>query len=335
MQIPGKPDTLAEAAPRTVAVLAYQGCGVLDITAPIEVFNMANRVLTELGAREPIYRIALLAQSEGVLTTSSGVRMVADSWHDCPADIDTLIVVGSPNSNLKVALANRELVEWIREMGGRVRRIASVCTGAFLLAEAGLLDGRRATTHWMSTERLATNYPFVSVEPDAIYVRDCSVATSAGVSAGLDLSLSFVEEDFGRKPALTVARRLVLYLKRPGGQTQFSTQLRAQMAANGQLAPLLSWLEENPGGKITVEEMAERAAMSPRNFVRVFLRETGVTPAKYMELVRLERAIRLLEETRHSIEVVAGESGFASAEQMRRTFSRHLGINPAAYRARF
>jgi transcriptional regulator GlxA family with amidase domain len=319
-----------------IAVVAYEGVELFDTTGPIEVFTMLNRCLSGDGTTAPGYDVIILAERAGTLATSSGVRLVADaSWHDMPEDVDTLIVVGSPDDPLEKALGHRDFVTWLRSAGKRVRRLVSVCTGAFLLAEAGLLDGRRATTHWMDLDRLRREYPHVIVETDAIYVRDGYVATSAGVTACMDLALSLVEEDFGRKMALTVARRLVMYLKRPGGQAQFSTQLRSQMVDDGPLAPLLAWLRENSHCRLTVEEMADRAAMSPRNFARVFLRETCIPPAKYIEQLRLERAMGLLEDTSHTVETVARESGFIGAEQMRRAFLRHVGITPVAYRQRF
>lgn len=324
------------AGPRRIAVAAYEAVEIFDTTAPIEVFTMLNRCREDSGEAAPGYEVILLAERAGAFTTSSGVRMVADAaWRDMPADVDTLIVVGSPDDALEKALAHREFMAWLRTAGKRVRRLVSVCTGAFLLARAGLLDGKRATTHWMDLDRLRREYPRVTVESDAIYVRDGGVATSAGVTAGMDLALALVEEDFGRRMALTVARRLVMFLKRPGGQAQFSTQLRAQMVEGGPLAPLLAWLRENSHHRLTVEELAERAAMSPRNFARVFQRETGIPPAKYLEQLRLERAMGLLEETGRPVETVARESGFAGAEQMRRSFLRHMGITPLAYRQRF
>jgi len=321
---------------KTIAVVAYEGVEIFDTAGPLEVFDLVNRGLREEGSCERRYDIRLLAAEAGPFATSCGVRLVADAgWHDVSGEIDTLIVVGSPDEYLNRALADSRLIEWLRRTGGKVRRLVSVCTGAFLLAEAGLLEGRRTTTHWMDVERLRKEYPGVTVEPDAIYVRDGSVATSAGISTCVDLALALVEEDYGRKVALATARRMVLFLKRPGGQTQFSTQLRAQMAVDGPLGPLLVWLDENAHLKVTVEELAERAAMSPRNFARIFVRETGMTPARYIDQIRLQRAIRLLEDTACSIESVADESGFASAEQFRRVFRRRMGITPSDYRERF
>lgn len=318
-------------APRTVGIVAYDGAELLDITGPVEVFNMLNRCL---GATS--YRVVLLAEQAGPLVTAAGMRLVADAaWQEYAAPLDTLVVVGSPDEALNRALADRTLVDWLRDAPRRARRVVSVCTGAFLLAEAGLLEGRRATTHWMDLERLEASYPGVSVEGDAIYVRDGAVATSAGVTAGIDLSLALVEEDFGRALALAVARRLVMYLKRPGGQAQFSTQLRAQMVEGGALAGLLARLREQPARQYTVQELAQLAAMSPRNFARVFARETGTTPARYLEQLRLERAIALLERGELPIGCVAQQSGFSCAEQFRRSFQKQMGVSPVGYRKRF
>ena len=322
--------------PIKIAVVVYEGAELFDTTGPIEVFTMLNRCLGSAGSPLPGYEVILLAEQAGIFSTAAGVRLVADAaWHDMPDDTDTLIMVGSPDGPLEKALENGKLVEWLGTAGKRVRRLVSVCTGAFLLAKAGLLDGRQVTTHWMDLERLQREYPRLTVECDAIYVRDGFVATSAGVTACMDLALALVEEDFGRKMALTVARRLVMYLKRPGGQAQFSTHLRAQMIENGPLKPLLAWLRDNFTAKITVEELAERAAMSPRNFARVFMRETGMPPAKYIDQLRLERAMTLLEDKSKALERVAMECGFTGAEQMRRAFIRQLGIPPLAYRQWF
>lgn len=321
---------------KTIAIVVYEGVEILDTTGLVEVFHLVNRGLHEQGGSEPAYDIKLLASKAGPFATSSGVSLIADAgWHDANGVIDTLIVAGSPDEYLNRALADRRLVEWLKTSGGKVRRLVSVCTGAFLLAEAGLLEGKRVTTHWMDVERLRKEYPGVKVEPDAIYVRDGAVSTSAGISTGIDLALALVEEDCGRKVALSIARRMVLYLKRPGGQTQFSTQLRAQMAVEGPLTHLLVWLEENAHLKHSAEDLAERAAMSLRNFARIFVKETGMTPLKYIDQIRMERAISLLEETTSPMDMVASRSGFASAEQLRRVFRRRMGITPIEYRERF
>ena len=330
--IPGREGT----GRRRIAVAAYHGAELLDVTGPIEVFNMLNRCLGDEEAEKCGYEVLLMAQQPGPFASSPGIKLVADlAWQELPAGTDTVFVPGSPDDALAEALKNEPLVQWLRSTPTLARRVVSVCTGAFLLAEAGLLDGRRATTHWMDLERLAREYPQVMVEQDAIYTRDGHIATSAGVTAGMDLALALVEEDFGRKMALNVARRMVMFLKRPGGQAQFSTQLRAQMVEGGQLAALLAWLKDNHCRKVTVEELAGRAAMSPRNFARVFLRETGKTPARYLDQLRLERSINLMEDDALSLDRVAAESGFTCAEQMRRVFIREMGVTPLAYRTRF
>ncbi len=321
---------------KSIAIVVYEGVEIHDTAGVIEVFELVNRGLREQGNCEPAYDIKLLAAEAGPFATSSGVRMIADAgWHDADWEIDTLVVIGSTDEYLNRALTDRKLIEWLKISARKVRRLVSVCTGVFLLAEAGLLDGRRVTTHWMDVERLRREYPKLTVEPDAIYVRDGQVSTSAGISTGIDLMLALVEEDCGRKVALSIARRMVLYLKRPGGQTQFSTQLRAQMALEGPLARLLSWLEEHAHLKHSIEGLAERAAMSPRNFARIFMKETGMTPLKYLDQIRLERAIRLLEDTAGPMEMVASGSGFSSAEQLRRVFRLRMGITPIEYRERF
>ena len=321
---------------KSIAIVVYEGVEIYDTAGVVEVFELVNRGLREQGESEPAYDIKLLASKAGAFATSSGVRMIADAgWHDADGEIDTLVVIGSTDEYLNPALTDRKLIAWLQITAPKVRRLVSVCTGVFLLAKAGLLNGRRVTTHWMDVERLRREYPTLTVDPDAIFVRDGSLATSAGISTGIDLALALVEEDCGRKVALSIARRMVLYLKRPGGQAQFSTQLRAQMAVEGPLARLAAWLEENPHLKHSIEDLAERAAMSPRNFARIFLKEMGMTPLKYIDQIRLERAIRLLEDTACPLGTVASESGFTSAEKLRRVFNQRLGITPIQYRERF
>jgi transcriptional regulator GlxA family with amidase domain len=236
---------------------------------------------------------------------------------------------------VEAALADRALLRRLRVLAGRARRVASVCTGAYLLAEAGLLDGRRVTTHWASCADLQARYPALRVDPDPIFVRDGALWTSAGVSAGMDLALALLEEDWGRELALAVARRLVLFLKRPGGQSQFSARLAAQQAARAPLAALQEWIEEHPAEPCAVGELARRAGMSPRHFARVFARETGSTPARFVERVRVEAARRALEETQDGVEAIAASCGFGSAETLRRSFLRTLRVAPAECRSRF
>jgi transcriptional regulator GlxA family with amidase domain len=247
--------------------------------------------------------------------------------------IDTLLVAGG--RGVEAALRERALLSAIARLAPRARRLASVCTGTFLLAEAGLLDGRRVTTHWDACRDLARRYPALRVDPDPIFVRDGRVATSAGVTAGMDLALALVEEDWGRETALAVARRLVLFLKRPGGQSQFSAQLAAQGAERDALRDVQEFAVGNPDADLSVAALARRAAMSPRHFARVFAREVGTTPARFVERVRVEAARRRLEESAAGVEVIAESCGFGSAETMRRAFLRGLQVSPADYRSRF
>jgi transcriptional regulator GlxA family with amidase domain len=320
--------------PRHVAMLVYNGLQSLDLTGPLEVFNGANTYRRERNAR-PAYRIEVVARTAGAVTTGSGLRLFAERAYRDVRGIDTLVVVGGDVHGVGTAMGDRALLRWLFATGRRVRRLTSVCSGAFLLAEAGLLDGRSATTHWSATELLAERYPTVAVEPDAIFVRDGNVYTSAGVTAGIDLALALVEEDLGHALALEIARRLVVFLKRPGGQSQFSSHLAAQATPPGPLRDLPEWIVSHLGSDLSVERLAERAAMSTRNFARVFRRETGLTPAKFVERARIDAARRCLEDAAVGLEEVASRCGFTSAEQLRRTFHRHLHIVPIDYRKRF
>jgi len=314
---------------RRVAVVAYPGVQMLDVTGPLEVFAAASSL-----ARRPTYTVEVLAASPGPVRTHSGVRLVADrSWTAVARGIDTLLVAGGPGT--EHAMRDRALVAWLRRMAPRVRRLGSVCSGTFLLAEAGLLDGKRATTHWSACDRLAARYPSVRVESDPIFVRDGNVYSSAGVTAGIDLALALVEEDHGRELALHTARVLVVFLKRPGGQSQFSAQLAAQAAEREPLRDLQAWIADHPAADCSVAALARRVAMSPRNFARVFGREVGVTPARFVETTRVESARRRLEESADGVEAVAARAGFGTAESMRRAFLRTLGVPPSAYRGRF
>ncbi len=319
---------------RRVAILVYDGVQSLDVTGPLEAFAIANRLLRDrAAAAPPAYVIDIIAPAAGVVTTSSGLRLVAErAYRDVRVPIDTLVVAGG---DVSAVIADRPLLRWLARASGRVRRLASVCTGAFLLAEAGLLRGRRATTHWVATTGLAQRYADLTVEPDALFVRDGHIYTSAGVTSGIDLALALVEDDLGHAVALQVARWLVVFLKRPGGQSQFSSHLAAQAAASGPLGDLPQWIVANLAADLSVERLAARAAISPRNFARIFRRETSQTPAKFVERARLDNARRCLEDGGLGLEEVASRSGFASAEQMRRTFRRHLRVVPIDYRKRF
>jgi transcriptional regulator GlxA family with amidase domain len=322
-------------ATRSVAMVAFPGVQILDVTGPLEVFATTSRLLTaRSGVTTPAYRLEIMASRAGRLRCSSGIGLVAErALRNVRGRIDTLLVAGGEGT--AAALRDRELVVWLRQNGPRVRRLGSVCSGSFLLAEAGLLDGRRATTHWQWCATLAKQYPTIVVDPDPIFVRDGNVYTSAGVTAGMDLALALVEEDHGRELALQVARQLVMFLRRPGGQSQFSAQLAVQAADREPLRELQAWITEHPDADLSVPVLAQRVAMSPRNFARVFTREVGITPARFVESVRVEAARRRLEESAHGVDNVAAACGFGTAESMRRAFRRTLRVPPAAYRHRF
>jgi transcriptional regulator GlxA family with amidase domain len=327
----------APLTPRRIQMLAFPGAQSLDVMGPMEVFATTSRVLgapQPARASKPAYLTEIVARRTGRVAFSSGIEIVATrSITEDPGPVDTLLVAGGDGAH--EALKDASLVGWIRESATRVRRLASVCSGAFLLAEAGLLDGRRVTTHWQLCELLARRYPALTVDPDPIFVRDGGIYTSAGVTSGMDLALALVEEDHGRDVALAVARQLVLFLKRPGGQSQFSVQLGSQLADREGLRDLQRYIAENPGDNLSVAALASRSAMSPRNFARVFTSEVGTTPARFVERSRVEVARRRLEESPGGMEAIAGDCGFGSAETMRRAFLRNLGVGPADYRDRF
>lgn len=321
-------------APRTIAILVYEGVQSLDVTGPLEVFAGARDLIAFDRRPERSYEVLIVSRDGAELSSSSGLRIVPHvSIAELPASIDTLLVTGGYGQ--VVAGEEPELIEWIARASAGARRTASVCTGAFLLARAGLLDGRRATTHWAGAAELQRLYPSIEVDPDPIFVRDGSIWTSAGVTAGMDLALALVEEDLDREAALTIARRLVLFLRRPGNQSQFSATLTAQQPAREPLREVQREVLEDVAGCHTVEAMAERAHMSPRHFARAFRAETGVTPARYVERVRLEAARRQLEDGSATVAAIASDCGFGTAETMRRVFLRALEVSPAEYRRRF
>lgn len=313
---------------RNVLVLLYDGVQSLDVTGPVEVFSGAER---HPGPAR--YAIRTASLDGAPVRTNSGLTLAPDGEleGERPGAGTTLLV---PGGHYRGDFEPR-LTDWLRAYGGHAERLVSVCTGGLLLAEAGLLDGRRATTHWYVCEQMARDYPAVTVEPDPIYVRDGSVATSAGVTAGIDLALALVEEDHGRELALSVARHLVVYLRRPGNQAQFSAQLAAQTARREPLRDVQHWITEHPGEDLTVEALAERAALSPRHFARAFQAETGVTPGRYVERVRVEHARRLLEEGAEGVAQISRACGYGTPEALRRAFVKTLGQSPAEYRRRF
>lgn len=320
--------------PRVIVIVVYPGVQSLDVTGPLEVFAGAQRLIETDSRREPGYELLTLSHDGAALRTSSGLTLIPNvGLQGAPKSIDTLIVAGG--SGHGEAEADRALVDWIARASLNARRTASVCTGAFLLARAGLLDGRRATTHWAAARELQRMHPEVRVDAEPIFVRDGPVWTSAGVSAGMDLTLALVEEDLDREAALTIARHLVLFLRRPGNQSQFSATLAAQRAQRDPLRETQRAILEDVAGDHSVEAMAVRAHMSPRHFARAFRAETGVTPARHVERVRLEAARRRLEDTSDPLAAIAVGCGFGSAETMRRVFLRTLEVGPAEYRRRF
>jgi transcriptional regulator GlxA family with amidase domain len=320
---------------RRVAMLAYPDIQILDVTGPLEVFSRTSRYLRDQGLRkDDAYSVEIIALERGPFEASSGLRLYADhGFAEVGRGIDTLLIAGGLGTSR--FHKHPGLRRWIQKQAGYVRRLASVCTGAFFLAEAGLLKGRHATTHWASCEALAREYPGVFVESDRLFIREGSIYTAAGVTAGIDLALALVEEDLGRETALAVARQLVMFLRRPGGQAQFSAQLAVQMAEREPLRELQAFILDHPSADLSVEKLARRVAMSPRNFARVFTRELGTTPARFINAVRVETARRLLEETSEDLETICAQSGLGSTESMRRAFIRSVGVAPGQYRERF
>jgi len=323
-------------AARKVAFVGFDGFQILDIAGPLEVFTKAGSYLPQPGPSPFRYELIVASPGGGVITSNSGLQISGTRGiSELDDDLDTIFISGGSEAALRNVATSTDLLKWIADRALRTRRVASVCTGAFLLGGSGLLDGRRATTHWSATTLLASLFPKAEVVPDAIFIGDGHIHTSAGVTAGIDLSLALIEQDCGPIVALSIARELVLYLRRVGGQSQFSTALAAQAKAANGLRGLLAWISEHPADDLSIPHLAERAAMSERTFGRVFSAETGMTPARYVELVRLDRAKLLLETTKWPLARIADRSGLGSAATLARAFRRQLGITPEDYRARF
>src|SRR5690242_20596827 len=317
--------------PLPIWMVIFPDAQILDASGPVEVFSLANRLGRERGPR---YEVTVVAPEAGPVAPPSGAPLLAGpSLPPAARPAGTLLIAGGLGT--RAAMRDARLVSWIRRTAPRARRVASVCSGAFLLGEAGLLDGRRATTHWAVCDALQRRYPTARVERDPIFVRDGKVSTSAGVTAGMDLALELVEEDGGRDLALAVARWLVLFLRRPGWQSQFSVQLSAQVAERRGLHDLQGWVADHLDDDLSVPALARRAGMSPRNFARAFRREIGATPAAYVEAQRVEGARRLLETADLSVAEVAAACGFGRVETMHRAFRRGVRVSPGQYRRHF
>jgi len=318
-------------APRTVEILAFPSVQLLDVAGPLQVFATSNEIAARSGGA-PLYAPRVVSAASPVVIASSGLGLVAAPLPRTRAAIDTLLVAGGPG--VHAAAADPAVTGWVKARAKRAGRVASVCTGAFLLAAAGLLDGRRAATHWMHCAELARRHPAIRVEPDPIFVRDGAIWTSAGVTAAIDLALALVEADAGRALALAVARHLVMFLKRPGGQAQFSTILSLQ-GADDRFGTLNVWMAGRLADDLSLPALARKAGMSERSFSRHYVEATGITPARAVERLRVEAARRLLSDTRLPVKRVAARCGFGSEETLRRSFARFVAATPQAYRARF
>jgi transcriptional regulator GlxA family with amidase domain len=319
---------------KRVLFVAFDDVGLLDLSGAQTVFWAADKAMQARGSAG--YERCTASIDGGLVRSAEGLELQTDVLKDFrPASVDTLVVPGSPHM-ASVLDRSAALVKWLRRTSGIARRTVSVCSGAFLLASAGLLDHKRATTHWLMFDMMTERFPSVEIDRDAIFVQQGAVWTSAGVTAGIDLALALVEADCGHDVAMEVARELVVFLKRPGGQSQFSELLQAQAEDTDTFDELNLWIAGNLGrANLTVEFLADRARMSPRNFARVYKEKTGRTPAKAVEVFRLEAARRLLEDSTRNIDQIASLCGFGDEERMRVTFQRNLGVAPRDYRKRF
>jgi len=320
-------------ARRRIVVLCYPGGNLVDLAGPVQIFATANRALARPGAKPP-YDVVIASEHGGLVPTSAGLPVFTSALAEiAPGPIDTIVISGGSPDNQPVAAP--ALVAWVKARAPRARRICSVCSGTFLLAATGLLDGLRVTTHWQWAQRLQALYPLLRVDPDPIYIREGALWTSAGVTAGMDLALALVEQDFGHRVAIEVARDMVMFIKRPGSQSQFSVPLLAQAVAPARFAELHAWIAAHLAQDLRVERLAEQAGMAPRSFARAYAAETGRTPAKTVEMMRFEAACRALEETTLPLKRIAMNVGYGEEQNLRRVFLRRLRISPAQYRARF
>ncbi len=323
---------MATSKPRRIVLLAYEQMNLLDLSGPLQTLTTANR---SRNADEPaLYETIVASVDGGLVITGSGLPVMTaplSALQDLA--IDTLIAPGGCGGD--EYYAPPELVAWITQRASTVRRLCSVCTGAFLLAAAGQLDGRRVATHWDWVSRLKNRHPEIRIDADKIFIQDGSVWTSAGVTAGIDLTLALIEADFGHQIAIRTARQLVMFIKRSGGQSQFSVPLAAQSQASGKFADLHAWIAAHLGDDLCVEKLAAQANMAPRTFARVYAETLGRTPARTVEAMRLEAACRALEETDLPLKSIAAKTGYAEEQNLRRVFQRLLGVSPTQYRQRF
>ena len=325
---------------RNIIVVAFEQCQVLDVSGPVEALEKANIALAAIhhSNSNSSYSISLVSSQVGRLSTSGAVSLYVDRDYSSITDnelasLDTLIIAGG--NGVKEAIKNKDLLSLVTRASRTARRIVSICSGAYVLAELGLLDNRQATTHWDCADEFELRYPSVLLDIDSIYIRDGQFWTSAGITAGIDLTLALIEEDHGSQIALRVARQLVVYMMRAGGQAQFSAQLKIQRTQDTQLRQLMEWIDANPECDLSVPKLAAHCAMSERNFNRRFTEETSITPARYVEQSRLEHARHSLEESELSLQKITDLCGFKSIEVMRRLFQRKLGLSPGLYRQRF
>ncbi len=328
MTPPTKEPSLDPPGVRGVVIVTFDTAQILDVTGPLEVFSSASRFLPAV-----TYRTQVVTTTGGPVRASCGLEFASTSIADVTGPVDTLMVAGG--AEMDAAAADQELLTQIRRLATDARRVTSICSGAFVLAAAGLLEGRRATTHWAECALLDESYAGVTVDPDAIYVHDGNVWTSAGVTAGIDLALALVADDHGHRAAATIARQLVVYLQRSGGQAQFSSLLAGQAADTEPVRDLLAWLRDHLTDDLSVAALARQINLSERQFTRVFKAEVGSTAADHVEALRLESACRLLETTSRTIEQVARTCGFGTPETMNRTFRRRLGTTPGEHRHHF
>jgi transcriptional regulator GlxA family with amidase domain len=321
---------------RRIGFLIYPDCDIVDVCGPFDAFFYAGFMLPRFGRTdEPGYQCDIIAATPGPVRTHCGIELPAThGYSDIRDGLDTLVVAGGAGA--EQACKDPALVEWVRSMAPRARRVASICTGAFILAAAGLLNHRRVTTHWLFSEALATEYPSIQVDSSLLFIRDGNIYTSGGITAGIDLALVLVEEDLGPEISIGVARTMVVFPRRPGGQSQFSAYMQmSDVRSRPDITELQVWILGNPGEDLSVQALADRMAMSPRNFARLFRSETGMTPAQFTERARADAARCKLEQTVLPVETIVDQCGFGNAERMRRTFQRLFEVSPHDYRARF